>query len=118
LLVEDEPLLRSTTGEYLRLSGYVVVEAADAAEAIAVIDRGEGPDVVFSDVSLPGAVDGLSLARWLRDRRPGLRVMLTSGHGEAVRRAAVELVGGDCFVAKPYHQEALAHRIDALLGAD
>ena len=72
--------------------------------------------MVFSDVSLPGAVDGLSLARWLRDWRPRTHVMLTSGHGEAVRRAAIELVGSDCFVAKPYRQEELAHRIDALLG--
>src|SRR6266436_5346557 len=70
LLVEDEPLLRNTTGEYLRLSGYVVVEATDAAEAIGVIDRGEGLDLVISDVSLPGAVDGLGLARWLRHRQP------------------------------------------------
>ena len=45
-----------------------------------------------------------------------MRVMLTSGHGEAVRRAAIELVGSDCFVAKPYRQVELAHRIDALLG--
>ena len=115
LVVEGEALLRSITGEYLRLSGYVVIEATDAAEAIAVIGRGERPDIVFSDVSLPGTVDGLRLARWLRDRQPHLRVMLTSGYGEAVRRAAVELVGGDCFVSKPYRQEELAHRIDALL---
>jgi DNA-binding response OmpR family regulator len=44
-----------------------------------------------------------------------MRVGLTSGHGEAVRRAAIELVGSDCFVAKPYRQVELAHRIDALL---
>jgi CheY-like chemotaxis protein len=118
LVVEDEALLRSITGEYLRLSGYVVIEATDAAEAMARIGRGERPDVVFSDVSLPGTVDGLSLARWLRHRRLGLRVMLTSGYGEAVRRAAIELVGRECFVPKPYHQEELAHRIDALLAAD
>jgi CheY-like chemotaxis protein len=83
-----------------------------------VIDCGERPDVVFSDVSLPGTMGGLSLARWLRRRRPDLRVMLTSGHGEAVRRAAIELVGSECFVPKPYHQQELARRIDALLGAD
>ena len=118
LVVEDEALLRSITGEYLRLSGYVVIEATDAAEAVAMINRGEQPNVVFSDVSLPGTVDGLSLARWLRHRRPNLRVMLTSGYGEAVRQAAIELVGSECFVPKPYHQEKLAHRIDALLSRD
>ena len=90
----------------------------DAAEAVEVIGRGERADVVFSDVSLPGPVAGLNLARWLHDRRPRMRVMLTSGHGEAVRRAAIEPVGCDCFVAKPYRQEELAHRIDALLGND
>ena len=116
LVVEDEALLRRITGEYLRLCGYVVIEVRDAAEAIEAIGRGERPDIVFSDVSLPGTVDGLRLARWLRDRRPHLRVMLTSGYGEAVRRAAIELVGCDCFVTKPYRQQELAHRIDALLG--
>lgn len=118
LVVEDEPLLRSITGEFLRLSGYVVIEATNATEAIAVIDRGERPDVVFSDVSLPGSVDGLGLARRLRRRRPDLQVMLTSGYGEPTQRAAIELVGGDCFVAKPYHQEEVVRRIDALLGRD
>lgn len=118
LVVEDEPLLRSITGEFLRLSGYVVIEATNATEAIAVIDRGERPDVVFSDVSLPGSVDGLGLARRLRRRQPDMQVMLTSGYGEPTQRAAIELVGGDCFVTKPYHQEEVVRRIDALLGRD
>jgi CheY-like chemotaxis protein len=118
LVVEDEALLRNVTGEYLRLCGYVVIEASDSTEAIEVIGRGERPDIVFSDISLPGTVDGLSLARWLRQRRPDLHVMLTSGYGEAVRPAATELVGRDYFVAKPYHQQDLARRIDALLGIE
>jgi two-component system, response regulator PdtaR len=116
LVVEDEPLLRSITGEYLRLCGYVVIEATDAAEAIAIIGRRARVDVVFSDVSLPGTVDGLSLARWLRRGQPGLRVMLTSGYGSTVRGAAIEIVGSDGFVPKPYHQEELVSRIDDLLG--
>ena len=53
LVVEDEPMLRAVTGEYLRLCGSAVVEVTDAAEAVEVIGRGERPDVVFSDVSLP-----------------------------------------------------------------
>jgi len=118
LVVEDEALLRSITGEYLRLSGYVVIEATDAAEAIEVIGRGERPDVVFSDVSLSGTMDGLSLARWLRRQRPDLHVMLTSGHGKDLRRAAAQLVGGEFFLPKPYHQQELVHRIGALLGRD
>lgn len=118
LVVEDEALLRSITGEYLRLCGYVVVEAMDADAAIALIGRGEWPDVVFSDVSLPGRIDGLSLARRLRRWRPDLLVLLTSGYGEAVHLAAIELVGSECFVRKPYRQEELVQRIDALLARE
>jgi CheY-like chemotaxis protein len=118
LVVEDEALLRSITGEHLRLCGYAVDEAADAAEAIALIGRGEWPDLVFSDVSLPGRMDGLSLARWLRRWRPDLRVLLTSGYGEAVYRAAIELVGSECFLRKPYRQEELVQRIDNLLASE
>jgi len=114
LLVEDETLLRETTAEYLRLSGFTVVEAATAAEAIAAFAAGEPVDVVFSDVQLPGgATDGLRLARWVHRHRRGIPVLLTSGYGGAIGAAA--WAGKSSFVAKPYRQKWLVSRLRNLL---
>jgi CheY-like chemotaxis protein len=93
LLVEDEILLRRTTAEYLRLSGFPVIEAPNAEEAIAVFASGKRVDVVFSDVYLSTAMDGLRLARWLHRHHPDIPVMLTSGYGDSARRAATKLIG-------------------------
>ena len=114
LLVEDETLLRETTAEYLRLSGFTVVEAANAGEALAAFAAGESVDLVFSDVQLAaGTMDGFKLARWVHRHHRGVPVLLTSGHGEAIRAAA--LVGGSSFVAKPYRQKSLVSRLCRLL---
>lgn len=112
LIVEDEPLLRDTTAEYLRLSGYAVIEVADAAQAVAVFASGKPVDVVFSDVRLPGAMDGLKLARWVHRHHRDIPVMLTSGHGDATRTA---VRAAECFAPKPYRQREVAHRIRLLL---
>jgi CheY-like chemotaxis protein len=114
LLVEDETLLRETTAEYLRLSGFTVVEAANAGEALAAFAAGESVDLVFSDVRLAaGTMDGFKLARWVHRHHRGVPVLLTSGHGEAIRAAA--LVGGSSFVTKPYRQKSLVSRLCRLL---
>jgi CheY-like chemotaxis protein len=114
LLVEDEDLLRETTGEYLRLSGYTVIEAASAGEALAAFVAGERVDAVFSDVHLPGGtMDGLRLALWVRRHHRGVPVLLTSGQGEAIRLAA--LVGEQSFAAKPYRQKEVVDRLRSLL---
>jgi CheY-like chemotaxis protein len=115
LLVEDDLLLRCTTGEYLRLSGFLVIEAANAVEAMAVFASGKPVDAVFSDVSLSAAMDGVMLARWLRRHHPHVPVMLTSGYGGSARGAATQLVGDESFLSKPYRQTAAANRLRALL---
>ena len=113
-MVEDEPLLRRTTVEILRLSGYAVIETRSAAEAVALLDSrdsGKSIDFVFSDVCVAGSTDGLSLAQWLHNRRPDVPVMLTTAHGGAVRDAAIEIVGNESFLQKPYSPNELVHRI-------
>ena len=114
LLVEDETLLRETTAEYLRLSGFTVVEAANAGEALAAFAAGESVDLVFSDVRLAaGTMDGFKLARWVHRHHRGVPVLLTSGHGEAIRAAT--LARESSFVAKPYRQKSLVSRLYRLL---
>jgi DNA-binding NtrC family response regulator len=114
LMVEDEILIRVPVAEYLRKSGYTVIEAADAAEAIAVFVSGEPVDVVVSDVDLPGTMDGLSLARWIKQRHSAPPVLLTSGRGLAV--TAVERLAF-FFVAKPYRLEELGGRLKLMLAS-
>jgi len=114
LLVEDEILIRAAVAEYLRKLGYVVVEAADAAEAIAVFSSGEPVDVAMCDVDLPGTMNGLSLARWINRRRPALPVLLTSGRG--IARSTSERPA-DYFIAKPYRLAALKARLESMLAS-
>jgi CheY-like chemotaxis protein len=114
LVVEDEILIRTAVAEYLRISGYVVVEAADAAEAITVFEAGEPIDVVLCDVDMPGIMNGLSLARWINRHHPALPVLLTSGHGIPI---AAGKKPAEPFIAKPYRLEELAERLKLMLAA-
>jgi CheY-like chemotaxis protein len=116
LVVEDEILIRLTIANYLRDAGYSVVEAANAAEALAVFASGEPVDVVFTDVQMPGAMDGLMLVHWVHEHHPGTQVLVTSGKGDTALSSG--LVPYDAFFSKPYPPEEVANRIHSLLGPD
>jgi DNA-binding NtrC family response regulator len=111
LVVEDEILIRSAVAEFLRIAGYKVIEAADAAEAVAIFASRTPIDLVFSDINMPGPMDGLGLVRWIADHHPGIHVILTSAIGHA-RRAGQS--GAD-FLSKPYRLAEAARRIASLL---
>jgi CheY-like chemotaxis protein len=111
LVVEDDVLVRLTAADYLRETGYSVIEAANAAEALAVFASGQEVDVVFTDVQMPGAMDGLMLARWIRKYHPNTEVLVTSGKVDSADLAG--RVAHDAFFAKPYRLEAVAARIRA-----
>jgi CheY-like chemotaxis protein len=96
LIVEDHFWTRYTAAEYLRASGYRVVEANDADEAVSVLASGNQVHVVFSDIQMAGSMDGLALADWIVQRRPGLPLILTSG-----RRPDVLPANCRCFFVKP-----------------
>jgi CheY-like chemotaxis protein len=78
LVVEDEALIRLAIAEDLRACGFEVLEASSAPEAIELLVRREKVDVVFSDIQMPGFIDGFGLARWISARRPEVSVVLTS----------------------------------------
>jgi CheY-like chemotaxis protein len=111
LVVEDEVLVRSAVAEYLRMAGNLVVEAANAAEAIAVFAAGVPIDIVFSDIQMPGAMDGIGLARWVYQHPPCIHVVLTSGNADAFRATEV----AELFFLKPYRTAEVAIRIRSLL---
>lgn len=114
LVVEDEWLVRLPIAEYLRDCGYRVLEASDADEAMAMIDSGQTVDLVFSDVRMPGSIDGFGLARWLRRNHPDVPVLLASGYsGVATPDPEIRSLGR--LIEKPYSQPQVARRIEALL---
>src|ERR1700679_2098612 len=82
LVVEDEALLRLALADHLQGCGFTVLEARDAHEAIEILEAGHGIDVVFTDVKMPGEIDGFGLAKWVRDNQPGLPVFVASGYSE------------------------------------
>jgi len=109
-------LVRLAVSEYLRECGYNVVEASDAHEAIEVMTSEAVVDIVFSDITMPGGLDGFGLAQWIRRERPDIRVVLTSGVARSAK-AAGELCKEGPMLAKPYEHADLERRIRALLSS-
>ena len=116
LVVEDEVLIRMVISEYLRHCGYKVIEAADADEAIAVLQQSDLTiDVVLSDVAMPGSMDGFGLAQWIRQHRQGLDVILVGTPARAAQ-AAADLCESGPTLAKPYEPQLVVDRIQAAVG--
>jgi signal transduction histidine kinase/ActR/RegA family two-component response regulator len=111
LVVEDDPDVRRTSVEALHGMGYQVLEAGDAMEGVRlIIDRG-GIDLLFTDIGLPGGVNGRALADAARSAQPGLRVLFTTGYAHnAIMRDGV-LDRSVHFIAKPFNLDALAAKI-------
>ena len=107
-------LVRMLIVDYLRDCGYHVVEAGDANEAIAAMDTEDQVSLVFSDIRMPGLMDGLDLAEWFSAHYPDVPILLTSGYSGGRRLpAARRHIGG--FIEKPYSQTQVAQRIAGLL---
>jgi DNA-binding NtrC family response regulator len=116
LVVEDDVLVRMPIAQYLRDCGYKVIEAVSADEAMAVLlHRETVVDVVFSDIEMPGSLDGFGLASWIRKHRPGLDVILAGTVSRAVD-SAKELCEASS-VPKPYEAQAVHDHIRRLLAA-
>ena len=105
LLVEDDPTVADLTTEMLKAAGYTVCHVKSAGSALDTLADGNGIDVVFSDVMMPGGMSGVDLAHEIRKRRPDLPVVLTTGYIEAARTAMAE---GLEVLVKPYRLETLS----------
>ena len=113
LVVDDEPAIRGVTCEFLRDYGLNPIAAGDADHAIALIERGVRIDLVFSDVRMPGSIDGFDLARWVIAHKPGLPILLTSGDLGKIHLTR-ELAGIE-IVPKPYDFDVVVRKIHAAL---
>jgi CheY-like chemotaxis protein len=110
LVVEDDPLVRMLAADHLRDYGFVVVPAENAAEALEVLSSATPIHFVFTDVVMPGAMDGLALADWLRANRPRMPFAVASGNVTA-EEAQRRLGPGEAFFMKPYEFDLLAAHI-------
>ena len=86
LIVEDEFLLRMDSAEVIENAGFEVIQAANADEAIAILTARPDIHVVFTDIQMPGSMDGLKLARFVRNRWPPIKIVATSGLVRGRRR--------------------------------
>jgi CheY-like chemotaxis protein len=114
LIVEDEFLIRMSAVEMIEEAGYEVVEAASADEAIAILERRLDITVVFTDVQMPGSMDGLKLAAAVRDRWPPIKIVATSGQ---VKLRPDDLPEGGRFLPKPYSPAEITKTLRDLIVA-
>lgn len=112
LVVEDEILLRLMIADVLRRRTYNVVEAANADEALSILRSGMAVDVVFTDICMPGSIDGIQLARITAADWPNVDVVLTSAIPDAGDR-----IGEARLFPKPYDPEDIAKHIGSLISA-
>jgi CheY-like chemotaxis protein len=109
LLVEDNPDVAAVSASLLEQLGYAVRRVADVESALVEIER-DGIDLVFSDIVMPGKMDGLALARHLKANRPGLPILLATGYSDA----AANVLGDFPILRKPYEIHQLSQAIAKL----
>src|SRR5205085_3219195 len=110
-VVEDDALVRAYVDAQLRSLGYRTLLAANADEALALAEAGAEYDLLFTDVIMPGSMNGRQLADSVRMRRPALRVLFTSGYTENAIEHHERLEPGVLLLAKPYRKLDLARMI-------
>ena len=108
LVVEDNQAVREVALQRIEGLGYVVLEAASGAEAIAMLEKGSQPDLVLSDVVMAGGVSGFDLARWLAQHRPSTAILLTSGFAAEALEKNLTGTSGLKLLRKPYNRHELS----------
>jgi CheY-like chemotaxis protein len=111
LVVEDEFLIRMDAAEMITEAGYDVVEAANADDAIVILETRRDIRVVFTDVRMPGSMDGLKLAHAVRHRWPPVHIVATSAYHANLKD---ELPAGSVFLPKPYTEREIVGTLHAL----
>ena len=104
LVVEDEFFSRMHAADLVEAAGYRAIEVSNADEAIAILEARRDIRIVFTDIDMPGSMDGLKLARAIRDRWPPIELILTSGHFDVPEGDIPER---GLFFSKPYHDNEI-----------
>ena len=114
LVVEDETFIRMDAAEMLGAAGYDILEATNADEAIRMLERDFDIRLLFTDIDMPGSMNGLKLAAAVRDRWPPVGIIATSGHFKV---QAGDLPAGARFIPKPYQSAQVINAVRELTGA-
>ena len=117
-MVEDDALVRKYVTGQLASLGYRTLEAANGTEALAIVDSDIGFELMFTDVIMPGAMNGRALAEQALRRRPTLKVLFTSGYTENAILSNGCLPSGVLLLPKPYRKAALARMVRQAVGSD
>jgi CheY-like chemotaxis protein len=118
LVVDDRPEVAQIATRLLETLGYDVQTAHGAAEALALVDTlppERTPQLLFTDVIMPGGMNGIVLARKMREKVPGLEVLLTTGYAGDVAAPNADLGSEFDLIYKPYQQEDLARKVRMVL---
>jgi two-component system, response regulator PdtaR len=112
LIVEDEILLLMDAIDHLEAGGFEVVAAKNADQAITILEQRNDIVLIFTDIDMPGSMDGLKLAHFVKDRWPPIKIIATSGHAKIT---ANDLPEGVRFLPKPYKATEVADTIYQLI---
>lgn len=111
LIVEDEPLVRMSAVAMIEEAGFRTYEAANADEAIALLEKHADIRILFTDIDMPGSMDGLKLAHYVRGRWPPVKIIVTSGHVQVGRQ---DMPRDATFFAKPYRAMQISGKLREL----
>jgi CheY-like chemotaxis protein len=112
LIVEDEPMLRMNNLDMAEAAGLQTYEASNADEAILILERHPEISILFTDIQMPGSMDGLKLSHYARNRWPPLKIIVTSGH---LRPQEHELPAGGAFLPKPVTADLFTRKVRELV---
>jgi CheY-like chemotaxis protein len=115
LVVEDNEGVRTAAVELLEQSGYTVLIAEDGDKAMRMLRAGLQPDLIFTDVVMPGRVKSTDLAEWAREQVPAIAVLFTSGHTRDILSSNHLLSQDIHLLSKPYSPDELAQRVRSVL---
>ena len=115
LVVEDTALIRMGAIDLVRSAGYEALEACDADEAIRIRESRDDIDLVFTDVQMPGTMDGIKLSHYIRNRWPPVKLLVASGMTILEESS---LPSGSLFSSKPYNEHEIIDKMARLLLSD
>ena len=113
LIVEDEPLIRIIAVDFIEAAGFDVVEAANADIAVSILEARTDIRIVFTDIDMPGSLDGIKLAAAVRDRWPPIEIVIVSGHKRIEELVLPERA---VFYPKPYDLDVVVATLRQMAG--
>ncbi len=113
LVVEDEMLLRMRAVDMVEDAGYISVEAVDADEAVAILESRSDIALLFTDIQMPGSMDGLKLAHAVHERWPPIKIILVSGQ---LRLASIDIPADSRFFGKPLEAKVMIAQMQSMIG--